>query len=102
MNHRSISSRRCFLTSAAIATAVGFRAPKSQGQSVGATRSLLAYVGTFSSPLRDVLPTQVDLPSGNGRGIHLFRIDRVTGAMTPIGVHEMGTSPSCLAIDAVG
>ena len=24
-----------------------------------------AYVGTFSSPLKDVLPTQVDLPPGN-------------------------------------
>jgi hypothetical protein len=30
----------------------------------------MAYVGTFNSPLRDVLPTQVDLPPGNGRGIH--------------------------------
>ena len=27
---------------------------------------LMAYVGTFSSPLRDTLPTQVDLPPGNG------------------------------------
>jgi hypothetical protein len=26
----------------------------------------MAYVGTFSSPPRDVLPTQVDLPRGNG------------------------------------
>src|SRR4051812_6980103 len=63
---------------------------------------LIAYVGTFSSPLRDVLPTQVDLPPGNGRGIHLFRVDRDTGAMTPAGIHEMGTSPSCLALDAAG
>ena len=30
---------------------------------------LLAYVGTFSSPLRDVLPTQVDLPPGNDQGL---------------------------------
>ena len=63
---------------------------------------LLAYVGTFSSPLRDVLPTQVDLPPGNGRGIHIFRVDRATGAMTPAGVHEMGTSPSHLALNADG
>src|SRR5205823_4116689 len=63
---------------------------------------LLAYVGTFSSPLRDVLPTQVDLPPGNGRGIHLFRVDRTTGALTPAGVHESGTSPSCLAVNAAG
>src|SRR5205823_264919 len=63
---------------------------------------LLAYVGTFSSPLRDVLPTQVDLPPGNGRGIHLFRVDRTTGALTPAGVHELGTSPSHLAVNAAG
>src|SRR5579872_5366425 len=49
---------------------------------------LFAYVGTFSSPLHDVLPTQVDLPPGNGRGIHIFRVDRTSGALTPAGVYE--------------
>ena len=49
-----------------------------------------------------MLPTQVDLPPGNGRGIHLFQVDRATGAMTPAGIHEMGTSPSCLALNAAG
>lgn len=63
---------------------------------------LMAYVGTFSSPLRDVLPTQVDRPPGNGRGIHLFRVNRGTGALTPAGVHELGTSPSCLTLNAAG
>lgn len=63
---------------------------------------LVAYVGTFSSPLRDTLPTQVDLPPGNGRGIHLFDVDRASGAMTPRDVVEMGTSPSCLAINTAG
>lgn len=63
---------------------------------------LIAYVGTFSSPLRDVLPTQVDLPPGNGRGIHLFQVDRITGEMKLAGIHEMGTSPSCLAINSSG
>jgi len=63
---------------------------------------LMAYVGTFSSPLHDVLPTQVDLPPGNGRGIHLFEVDRVTGALQPRGVVESGTSPSCLAVNAAG
>jgi 6-phosphogluconolactonase (cycloisomerase 2 family) len=62
----------------------------------------MGYVGTFSAPLRDVLPTQVDLPPGNGRGIHLFRVDRETGAMSPAGVFELGTSPSHLAINADG
>lgn len=64
--------------------------------------ALIAYVGTFSSPLKDMLPTQVDLPPGNGRGIHLFNVDRDTGAMKPIGIYEMGTSPSCLAVNATG
>jgi 6-phosphogluconolactonase (cycloisomerase 2 family) len=49
-----------------------------------------------------MLPTQVDLPPGNGRGIHLFQVDRGTGAMTPIGTVDMGTSPSCLALNAAG
>ena len=63
---------------------------------------LVAYVGTFSSPLGDVLPTQVDLPPGNGRGIHCFHVDRETGALTATNVHEMGTSPSCLVTNAAG
>jgi len=73
-----------------------------QAQSAAAAGPLLAYVGTFSSPLRDVLPTQVDLPPGNGRGIHLFQVNRATGAMTPAGIHEMSTSPSCLALNTSG
>jgi 6-phosphogluconolactonase (cycloisomerase 2 family) len=63
---------------------------------------LMAYVGTFSSTLKDVLPTQVDLPPGNGKGIHLFRVNRQTGELTAAGVQEMGTSPSCLALNAAG
>ena len=73
-----------------------------QAQSGETAGPLLAYVGTFSSPLRDVLPTQVDLPPGNGRGIHLFQVNCATGAMTPAGIHEMGTSPSCLALNTSG
>jgi 6-phosphogluconolactonase len=88
-------SRRSFLTaSAALATPTLLRAAEE--------KPLIAYVGTFSSPLKDVLPTQVDLPPGNGRGIHLFRVDRATGALKPGGVHEMGTSPSCLALNPAG
>ncbi|MEO8268779.1 MAG: lactonase family protein [Aureliella sp.] len=64
--------------------------------------TLLAYVGTFSSPLKDMLPTQVDLPPGNGRGIHIFQVDRDTGNLNEAGVFELGTSPSCLAVDSSG
>jgi 6-phosphogluconolactonase len=63
-------------------------------------RPLIAYVGTYTSPLKNMRATQVDLPPGNGRGIHLFRIDRATGAMTPCGLVEMGTSPSALVFNA--
>ncbi len=70
-------------------------------QTTGAGK-LIAYVGTFSSPLRDMLPTQVDLPPGNGRGIHLFEVNRTSGALTPAGIYELGTSPSCLALNAAG
>jgi 6-phosphogluconolactonase len=64
-----------------------------------APKPLMAYVGTFSSPLKDTLPTQVDLPPGNGRGIHLFEVDRKTGFLLKRDVVEMGTSPSCLAVN---
>lgn len=73
-----------------------------RAESQDAAGPLMAYVGTFSSPLRDVLPTQVDLPPGNGRGIHIFLVDRTTGAMTPAGEYVLGTSPSCLAANAAG
>jgi 6-phosphogluconolactonase (cycloisomerase 2 family) len=96
-------SRRSFLkTSISLAAGAHFMPGALRAQAKDDAAPLLAYVGTFSSPLRDVLPTQVDLPPGNGRGIHLFRVNRDTGAMTPAGIHEMGTSPSCLALDASG
>jgi 6-phosphogluconolactonase (cycloisomerase 2 family) len=101
--HLPESSRRSFLkTSAALAGVSPFLSGLLRAQPGGGRGPLVAYVGTFSSPLRDVLPTQVDLPPGNGRGIHHFRVDRATGALTPAGVHEMGTSPSCLAINDSG
>jgi 6-phosphogluconolactonase len=96
-------SRRSFLkTSVAVAAATPLTAELLSAQSKDNAKPLLAYVGTFSSPLHDVLPTQVDLPPGNGRGIHLFRVNRTTGAMTPAGIHELGTSPSCLAVNSTG
>jgi 6-phosphogluconolactonase len=95
--------RRSFLkSSVALLGIAPLTARRLGAQSDATARPLLAYVGTFSSPLRDVLPTQVDLPPGNGRGIHLFQVDRTTGALTPFGVHEMGSSPSCLALNASG
>lgn len=96
-------SRRTFLTAAAgIAGSVPIVEPLAAPPAAAAEGVLMAYIGTFSSPLKDTLPTQVDLPPGNGRGIHLFEVDRVTGALKPVGIQEMGTSPSCLAVNAAG
>ncbi|HEV3027794.1 MAG TPA: lactonase family protein [Planctomycetota bacterium] len=98
-----LPSRRTFLkTSAGLMASSSLTGCLFQAKPDAAGGPLIAYVGTFSSPLRDMLPTQVDLPPGNGRGIHLFRVDRGTGAMTPLGVVEMGTSPSCLALNSGG
>lgn len=104
-------SRRTFLkTTMALAGATSVSRPMSavsatdekSGTQKGVAGSLMAYVGTFSSPLKDMLPTQVDLPPGNGVGIHIFHVDRTTGEMTPAGIFELGTSPSCLALNAAG
>ena len=96
-------SRRSFVkASVALAGATALIDGPVRAQPKGASGPLLAYVGTFSSPLRDTLPTQVDLPPGNGLGIHIFKVDRTTGALAVAGVHEMGTSPSCLALNAAG
>jgi len=96
-------SRRAFLTtSATFVGALPFAANLASAQAKPSSRPLMAYVGTFSSPLKDVLPTQVDLPPGNGRGIHQLTVDRNTGATTPAGLYELGTSPSCLAVNANG
>jgi 6-phosphogluconolactonase (cycloisomerase 2 family) len=96
------SRRSLLLAAVALAGAVPLLGLLRPAQSQEAAGPLVAYVGTFSSTLRDVLPTQVDLPPGNGRGIHLFRVNRDTGELTHAGVHEMGTSPSHLALNSSG
>jgi 6-phosphogluconolactonase len=101
MQARSLSagiSRRSFLKASAVIAGCG----PLIAQSAAPRAPLMAYVGTFSSPLRDMLPTQVDLPPGNGRGIHLFQVNRSTGVLTPAGTYESGTSPNCLALNAAG
>ena len=101
--HPTSGSRRSFLKAAAGVAGTAALADGLDPADAGAADGvLIAYVGTFSSPLRDVLPTQVDLPPGNGRGIHRFEVDRATGALRPAGIQEMGTSPSCLALNAAG
>jgi len=96
-------SRRAFVKAvAALAGTTLLTEDLLRAQAPKGIAPLVAYVGTFSSPLHDVLPTQVDRPPGNGRGIHIFYVDRDSGAMKAAGVWEMGTSPSCLALNAAG
>ncbi|MFM7316262.1 MAG: beta-propeller fold lactonase family protein, partial [bacterium] len=93
-------NRRSFLKTTAIAGTVATLAEKSAlAQQAG---PLMVYVGTFSSPLKDFLPTQVDLPPGNGRGIHIFQMGRESGSLSQVGEVRMGTSPSCLAVNSAG
>ena len=102
MNTSRTISRRSFLkTSAALAGGTVF-SPLPGAPAGEAKAPLMAYVGTFSSPLRNVRSTQVDLPPGNGRGIHLFQVHRGTGALSPAGVFEQTASPSCLVINSAG
>ena len=105
----SRSSRRDFLALAATSvSATAFVASTPSVSAGGAVPAgdkagkLFAYVGTFSSPLKDMLPTQVDLPPGNGKGIHIFEVDRTSGDMRAIVEFPLGTSPSCLAINRAG
>lgn len=88
-------SRRSFLKSTSVlAGSAPLLASRLAGQSAEAKGPLMAYVGTFSSPLRDMLPTQVDLPAGNGRGIHLFQVNRTTGGLTFTGHYTPVGNPS--------
>ena len=93
-------ARRTFLKNTSALAAASLLAPLTRARSANADGKLIAYVGTYTSPLKNMRPTQVDLPPGNGRGIHIFEVDRSTGAMTPLAVHEMGTSPSALLFNA--
>lgn len=95
-----LPTRRSFLKTATLLGSGALAAPLLRAQDSAATTKLLAYVGTYTSPLQNMKATQVDLPPGNGRGIHIFEVDRASGAMTPLDVVEMGTSPSFVLFNA--
>ncbi|MFZ2276691.1 MAG: lactonase family protein [Prosthecobacter sp.] len=92
-SHLQSISRRSFLSTALAAGAALSVQAKDQAP-------LIAYVGTFTSPLQNMKATQVDLPPGNGQGIHIFEVNRSTGAMTPCGLYKTGVSPNCLTFNA--
>ncbi len=102
MTHDDLSRRSFLKRTAALAAVSPMPTSLASARRSQARRPLVGYVGTFSSPLRNTLPTQVDLPPGNGRGIHCFQVDRTTGALTASGIVEIGTSPNCLVTNAAG
>jgi 6-phosphogluconolactonase len=95
-------SRRSFLKASAALAGAPLLASLQKARAAAPGAPLIAYVGAYSSSLPVIRPGQVDLPPGNGRGIHLFQVDRATGALTPAGVHAQPTSPSCLALNSSG
>ncbi len=108
MQHRdyaipgSISRRSFFRTASVLAAGTPWLAGQLTARADAGGKLLMAYVGTFSSPLHGVLPTQVDLPPGNGRGIHIFQVNRTNGTLASCGVYETGSSPSCLVLNPAG
>ena len=96
------TTRRSFLKATAALASGSVFLPVRDALAADDKLPLMAYVGTFSSPLQNMRSTQVDLPPGNGRGIHLFQVDRATGALSPAGVSAQTTSPSCLAVNSAG
>ncbi len=104
MRHRTaptpaLPSRRTFVRHLAGAATI---APTLAASLRGQVKpgALIACVGTYSSPPAD--PSSGRTPPNNGRGIHIFTVDRTTGLLTPAGVVEHHTSPSALAINRAG
>ena len=94
-------SRRSFLKASALAIGGPLMAPCLKARVIIPEGPLIAYVGTYSYPL-PILRPGVDFPAGNGRGIHLFQVDRETGALSPHGIFELATGPVFLALNPAG
>ena len=72
-NRRSFVTRTLALAAASPSILTARTVQAAQAAADAPRGKLMAYVGTFSSPLQDMLPTQVDLPPGNGRGPRTIR-----------------------------
>ncbi len=88
------ASRRTFLKSAAAIGVSGRALAKTHGGlGKSAGRSILAYVGTYSSPQGP------EGSKGNGQGIYLFEMDPSNGSLTPRETIPDASNPSWLAFD---
>ncbi len=91
------TSRRTFLKSTTtLAVSRHALARVGEGSSSSAGGSILAYVGTYSSPQGP------EGSKGNGQGIYLFQMDPSSGALSPREVIPDGSNPSWLAFDPSG
>ena len=90
-------SRRNFLKTSAALAAGGAVGPLAQsGRTSSASGSILAYVGTYSSPQGP------EGSGGSGKGIYLFRMDPSTGTLSQQEVFSSDSNPSWLAFDPSG
>jgi 6-phosphogluconolactonase len=94
-NFQGGTSRRGFLKGAMVLGSLGPKiawAQKNQAKSVKG--SILAYVGTYSSPQGP------EGSKGNGQGICLFQMDPSTGALSLHKLFKNGSNPSWLTFDS--
>ena len=92
----SNTSRRCFLHRIAGLAAAGSLRALAQQSKVNSTkdkRSILAYVGTYSSPQGP------EGSPGRGQGIYLFETNPSTGVLLQQEVFLKDTNPAWLAFD---
>ncbi len=88
------TSRRGFIQGAAtLAATAPLAALARQNPANSTNQSILAYVGTFSSPQGP------EGSKGNGQGIYLFQMDTATGALLQREVFSNDSNPSWLAFD---
>lgn len=98
---RTALSRRAFLARSTGALAAGALLGRTAlraavPRTVKSMGSIIAYVGTFASGSRFAEP--YNAAPGNGRGIHIFEMNRATGALAERGVFADDSSPICLAL----
>ncbi len=83
-------TRRGFLQSSA--SLIGGTAIGSMSTMTAASSSILAYVGTYSSPQGP------EGSKGRDKGIYLFQMDPATGTLTQRDLFPNDSNPSCLAL----
>ena len=86
-------SRRGFLRGTAVLALTRPSLALAQSQTNAVNGSILAYVGTYSSPQGP------EGSKGNGQGIYLFQMDPSTGALSPREPFADDSNPSWLALD---